>query len=104
MLDIGLYTFYILLAIAVLAALVFPIINAIKTPAALLKSLIGVGALLLLFGIAYALSSDEVSPKNAAFVSSSGSRMISAGLILFYITLALSALAVIYSEISKALK
>ena len=105
MLDIGLYTFYALLAIAVLAALVFPIINAIQTPKLLLKSLIGVGALLVLFGLAYALSSDGVTAKQSAYgVTASSARMISAGLILFYITLIGSAIAVIYSEISKALK
>jgi hypothetical protein len=104
MLDFGLYFFYFLLGVAVLSALVFPIINAIKTPKALLRSLAGVLILLVLFGIAYMLSSDEVSAKNAVFVTSSGSRMISAGLILFYITLILSAVLVVYSEITKAFK
>ena len=104
MLDLGLYLFYVLLAIAVLAAVVFPIVNAIKTPAALLKSLIGVGAILVLFGIAYALSDSTVSARNTAFVTPGVARIIGAGLILFYITIFLSAAAVAYSEISKALK
>jgi hypothetical protein len=104
MLDVGLYVFYALLAIAVIAAVVFPIINAIKTPGALLKSLIGVGALLVLFGIAYALSSSELSTKDAAVVTPTAARLISAGLIMFYITLVLSILAVVYSEITKALR
>ena len=104
MLDVGLYIFYVLLAIAVIAAVVFPIINAIKTPAALLKSLIGVGALLVLFGIAYALSDNNLSVKSAAAVGPNTGRLISAGLIMFYITLFLSAAAVIYSELSKAFK
>jgi hypothetical protein len=104
MLDIGLYIFYALLAIAVIAAVVFPIINAIKTPAALLRSLMGVGALLILFGVAYALSDNNLSQRSAAMVGPNTGRLISAGLILFYITLILSAVAVIYSEISKALK
>jgi hypothetical protein len=104
MLDVGLYIFYALLAIAVLAAIVFPVINAIKTPGALLKSLIGVGALLVLFGLAYALSSSEVSTKDAALVTPTAARLIGAGLIMFYITLILSILVVVYSEITKALK
>ena len=104
MLDIGLYAFYALLAIAVIAAIVFPIVNAIKTPAALLRSLAGVGALLVLFGIAYALSDDSLSQRAAAMVSPSTGRLIGAGLILFYITLILSVIAVVYSEISKAFK
>ena len=104
MLDIGLYTFYALLAIAVISAVVFPLINSIKTPAALLRSLIGVGALLVLFGIAYALSSSELSQRSAAVVSPSTGRLVGAGLIMFYITLAGAVLAVVYSEITKALR
>lgn len=104
MLDVGLYIFYALLAIAVIAAIMFPIINAIKTPATLLRSLAGVGALLLLFGIAYAISDNNLSQRSAALVGPNTGRLISAGLIVFYITLILAALAVVYSEVTKALK
>jgi hypothetical protein len=104
MLDIGLYVFYGLLAIAVITAIAFPIVNAIKTPAALLKSLIGVGALLLLFGVAYAMSDSDLSQRSAAMVGANTGKLISAGLILFYITLLLAILAVVYSEITKAFK
>ena len=102
MLDVGLFIFYGLFAIAILAAILFPIINSIKTPGALLRSLVGVGALLVVFGIAYALSDSEVS--QGSVVSPGQSRLISAGLIVFYITLILSAVAVLYSEITKAFK
>jgi hypothetical protein len=104
MLDVGLYITYGLLAIAVITAIVFPIVNAIKTPALLLRSLVGIGALLVLFGIAYALSSSELSQRSAAMVTSGTARLISAGLILFYITLVGAVLAVIYSEVTKAFK
>jgi len=104
MLDVGFYLFYVLLAVAVLAALVFPIINAIKTPGALLKSLAAFGVLVVLFFIAYALSNSEVSAKNASLISPGFSRVVSAGLILFYITLIGSVLAVVFSEITKAFK
>jgi hypothetical protein len=39
----------------------------------------------------------------AAGVNSSSSKFIGAGLIMFYIVLVLSVVAIIYSEISKAL-
>lgn len=105
MLDFGLYLFYALLGIAILAAIGFSIANAMKVPGAFVKSLIGIGVLLALFGISYALSSSEVSTKNAALgLTESSSKLIGAGLIMFYITLALSAVALIYSEITKALK
>lgn len=103
MLDIGLYVFYALLAIAIIAAIAFPIVNSLKTPKALLRSVAGVGAILVLFGIAYAVSSSEVTP-SGRLITPGGAKLISAGLITFYITLILAILAVAYSEISKALK
>lgn len=105
MLDIGLYIFYGLLFIAVAAAFFFPLFQAFKQPAALVKSAIGIGAMVLLFVAAYAISSSEVNLKAAAAgISESGSKLIGAGLIMFYITIGLAILALIYSEISKALK
>jgi uncharacterized membrane protein YtjA (UPF0391 family) len=66
---------------------------------------IGIGVILLLFGVSYAMSGSEVDLKAAALgVTETSSKLIGAGLIMFYITLVLSILALIYSEISKALK
>lgn len=105
MLDLGLYVLYALLGIAIATAIIFPIINSIKDPAALLKIGIGIGVFVVLFGISYALADSKVSLKTAAAgIDASSSRLIGAGLIMFYITLTGSVLALIYSEISKAFK
>lgn len=105
MLDFGLYLFYAMTAIAVLGAVGFAIYNAIQTPGSLIKSLIGIGALLALFGVAYALSGNEVTTAHRALgVSESTSKLIGAGLILFYLSLVLGIIALLYSEISKAFK
>jgi hypothetical protein len=105
MLDFGLYLFYVLLFIAVGAAIIFPLLYVIREPKALGKSAIGVGFLVVLFVIAYAMSGSDVNIKAAAAgITSSVSKLIGAGLIMFYITLLLAILALIYSEISKALK
>jgi hypothetical protein len=61
--------------------------------------------LVVLFVLAYSLSGSELSSKAIALgVDESGSKMIGAGLILFYFVLLLSIIGVIFSEISKALK
>lgn len=105
MLDLGLYLFYALLLIAVLAAVIFPILHSIKSPGALLKSGITLGVIIVIFGIAYAVADSTVNAKAAALgVTESSSKLIGAGLIMFYVALILSALALVYSEISKALK
>jgi hypothetical protein len=103
--DIGLYLSFILLGLATAAAVLLPLINAVKHPAGLVKSLIGVGALVVLFIVSYSLSGSELSAKAVALgVDESGSKMIGAGLILFYLVFVISVVGVVYSEINKALK
>lgn len=105
MLDLGFYVFYVLLFIAIAAMLVFPIIHMLREPSALLRSAIGIGVVVVLFVISYAMADSEITLKAAAVgVTPTTSKLIGAGLIMFYITLVLSGLALIYSEISKALK
>lgn len=105
MLDIGFYTFYVLLFIAVAAMVIFPIIHMLREPSTLLRSAIGIGVVVVLFAISYAMADSEVNLKAAAIgVTPTSSKLIGAGLIMFYITLVLSGLALIYSEISKAFK
>ena len=105
MLDFGLYALYALFAVAVISAVVFPIINGIRSPKSLKGTLLGLGGLLVIFAISFAVSSSEVSAKNAALgVTETQMKVIGAGLLVFYITLVLAILGLIYSEISKALK
>ncbi len=103
--DIGIYVSYIFLGVALIAAVLLPLVNAIKHPAGLVKSLIGVGGLVVLFIVAYAISGAEVSAKAVAMgVDESGSKIIGAGLTLFYFVFIVAALGIVFSEISKALK
>ena len=103
--DIGIYLAYFFLGVALIAAVVLPLVNALKHPAGLVKSLVGVGGMVVLFIIAYSLSGSEVSAKAIAMgVDDSGSKMIGAGLILFYFVLVAASVGIVFSEISKALK
>jgi len=105
MLDLGFYIFYVLLAIAIASAVIFPLINSFKAPGTLIATGIGVAVMLVLFGVSYGLSDSTLSRNAISFgLSESGVKMIGAGLIMFYIVLVLAILALIYSEISKALK
>ncbi len=105
MLDVGLYFTYALLVIAVIAAIGLPLINALQSPATLFKSLYGVVALVVVFIIAYALADSTVKPEWAVLgVGEGGVKIIGAGLTVFYITMAVAIIGLIYSEISKVLK
>jgi hypothetical protein len=103
--DIGLYITYAVFLVSAGAAVVFPLIYALKHPSAIGKSLIGIGGMVVLFVVAYFLSGDEVTAKYTALgVDASGSKIIGAGLTMFYFVMVIGFLGIIYSEISKAFK
>jgi hypothetical protein len=105
MIDIGLYIFYVLFFIALAAAVILPSISILKNPTSLKSSAMGVGGLVLLFVVSYVLSGSEVTTKYlSAGVDEGASKMIGAGLIMFYIVLIISIVGMVYSEINKALK
>lgn len=105
LLDIGLYLGYITLFVAIAGAVALPLINALKDPAGLLKSLAGFGILIVLFLVAYALSSSELTKIAIANgISENGTKMIGGGLITFYALFLFSVVGLLFSEVSKALK
>jgi uncharacterized membrane protein len=96
---------YILMAIATAAAIVFPIITMAKDPKAAKSALIGVGALVIVFAISYALAGDEMTPKYAKFISGPAeSKLVSMGLISFYILAAGAIIAIVSSAFTKIIK
>ena len=104
MIDIGLYTLYALMIIALGSVIIFPIVHAIGSPKAMVRSAVGIGIIAVLFGVSYAISGSEVTLKAAAAgVDASSSKMIGAGLLMFYVVLALAIISIIYSEINTAL-
>ncbi len=104
-LDIGMYAVYVLLFITVITALAFPLLQITQNPKNLVKSGIGVAGLVVLFIISYALSGSEVTIKYTTMgVGESGSKLIGAGLIMFYVILIATIIAMVFSEINKALK
>ncbi|MCI0750551.1 MAG: hypothetical protein L0Y35_01815 [Flammeovirgaceae bacterium] len=101
----GLWLFYILFFVAIGAAVLMPLLHAVKSPKTFVKSLYGVGALVVVFGISYALTGSGVNTSQQAIgITESTSKMIGAGLTMFYFLLFGSIIGIVYSEISKALK
>ena len=84
--DIFMNVSYVILAIAVLNVLVFSVLNLVSNTAGLKNTLMGVGAFVVLsllcyFGFANGV---ETTLKNGDILSESGSRLVGAGLYLFY--------------------
>lgn len=106
-LDYGvlIYWCYTLFFVGALAAVVFPIIAMAKNPTGAKSALIGVGALLVVFGISYLMAGDEMTDKYAKFISGpEASKQVSMGLIAFYILIIGAILATVVSSFSKLFK
>ena len=102
----GLYAAYILVGIAILAAVVMPLVQSFSNPRALLGALVGVVAIAVLFFIGYSISGSEVTPlyiKNKV-TSEVTSKIIGGSLITVYILAILALVGIVVSEISKIFK
>lgn len=95
---------YLLFGIAVIVAVVFPIVGMIKNFKSAKYSLIGVGALIVIYVIGLAVSTGESYSIGERVVEGSVSKHSEAGLITFYTMIILAVGSIVYTEISKALK
>jgi len=94
---------YILLFLAIAAALAGTLMTAISNPKKMSGSLIGVGVMLAIVGLSYALSSDEVL-RSYGDITPGTSKWSGAGLYMVYILLAGSVLSIVYASVSRMLK
>jgi NADH:ubiquinone oxidoreductase subunit 6 (subunit J) len=105
MVDIGLYISYILIFLCAVAAIVLPLIQSAGDPKSLIKSGLGVVAILIVFGIAYALSGNEVTDQYRQFgVLEGGSKLIGGGLITVYLLFFIALAAIVYTEVMSIIK
>ena len=97
---------YILLGIAAVAAIVFPIITMAQNPKGAKNALIGIGALVLVCVIGYFMSGNEVhiDIDGKMLADAATSQKSEAGLIAFYILGAGAIGSIIFAEVSKMIK
>jgi hypothetical protein len=105
--DIILYLSDILVVVAVVAAVVLPLIKSLDDPKSLLKSALAFIGLVVLFFIAYSISDGEVIPKFAADpvnLTEGMSKFIGGTLIMTYVLTIVALAGIVITEISKAIK
>lgn len=97
---------YLLLGVATITAVVFPIMSLAKDLKKAKIALMGIGGLVLLCVISYVLAgSEELMDMNGAVLAdSSTSKLSEAGLICFYFLGAIAIGSIIYTEVSKTFK
>ena len=97
---------YILLVIAAITAIVFPIITMAQNPKGAKNAMIGVAALVLICVVGYFMSGDEVhiNLDGDMLADAATSKKSEAGLIAFYILGAGAIGSIIFAEVSKMFK
>ena len=103
----GLILTYIMIAVAALAAIVYPLMFLAKNPSKGKNALMGIGGLLFITVISFVLASGDIMtfPGSEKFgMTEASTKRVGMGLIVFYI-LSLGAIAaVLFAELGKLFK
>ena len=94
-------------AVALVLAIMFPLINIISNPKGAMRTLIGVVAMLVIFFVSYLLSSDAPVPNPAAngyFTNSAVLKLTDVGLYAGYAIFVIAILVILWGEIRSAVK
>lgn len=105
--DVMLYWAYALTAVTIVFAIVFPIVDVVRHPKKLVRTLIFAAVTAVLVAACYAVSSPHILGLNkelAAQTSASVIQWTETGIYGLYILFALTVAAIIFTEIKNALK
>lgn len=98
---------YVVFAVALLLSIVFPIAQIVSNPKGAMRTLIGLIAMIVIFGISYLLASDAPVPnpaENGFFTNPALLKLTDVGLYATYGILAISFVVILWGEIRSALK
>ena len=102
----GMNMMFLLGAIAAGAAIFFPIRYMVSHPKNAVRALIGAVAILVIFGLGYALSGDEIliTYEKVGFTSPTASKLVGGALIMMYLMILGVIGSALFSELRKFLK
>lgn len=105
MIDVILYLAYIFFAIAIIASLGMPLAYALKNPKGIKQGLIKVGAVILVFAVAFLLSSGDPLATNIEPAPSTLTLKITdTGLYVTYLLATISVLAIVLGGVVNLVK
>jgi|TARA_B100000497_G_C7661012_1_gene398153 hypothetical protein len=107
LINAGLILTYIMIGVAALAAIVYPLMFLAKNPSKGKNALMGVGGLVLICIVSYIIASGDIMnfPGSEKFGMTEGStKRVGMGLITFYILSIGAIVAVLYAELGKLFK
>lgn len=96
---------YILLGVAVVAAILFPLVHIIQNPKGAVQTLIGLAIVVVVVGISYALASDApIVTAVQTFADPFSLKFSDTGLYTTYAALTVAILAIVVGEIGNVFK
>lgn len=97
---------YILMALAIGITVVLPLINLVKDPQGALRSLLGLAVIVVVLGIAFAISSEEpvINSAGGFFENSMELKLSDTGLFTTYAAMVAAIVVVIGGEIRNSFK
>lgn len=105
--DILLYVSYALVALGTVVSVLLPLIKSLDDPKSLMKTGLGVVAILVLFFICFSISSNEVLPKfegEPFNLTPEMSQMVGGLMITTYVLTIIAVVGILLTELSKAVK
>ena len=103
-LNFGIPLAYVALAIAIVAAVVFPAIQMVTDFKKAKAALGGVGILVLTFLLSYVLADSQPLTTNYETMEGGQMKFVESGLYLVYVLFAVSLLAIAYASVSRYFK
>lgn len=102
----GLYAAYILVGIALIAAIVLPVIQSISDPKSMLGTVVGIVIIAVIFFIGYSISSNEITNVyiNNNVTEPTTSKMIGGAIVTMYILVILALVGIVITEVTKVFK
>jgi len=105
--DIMLYVSYALVGLGAVVSILLPLIKSLDDPKSLMKTGLGVVAILILFFICYSISSNEVLPKfegEPFNLTPAMSQMVGGFLVTTYVLAIIAVVGIVITEFNKAVK
>ena len=102
MVNYGIIICYVLIAVAVAAAVIFPLMQLAQNPKAAKGALIGIVLLVVVLGISFGLATDANPSKME--LTPEAAKQVGMGLYAVYILGTVAVASIVYSEVSKMLK
>ncbi len=105
--DIMLYVSYALVVLGAVVSIVLPLIKSLEDPKSLVKTGLGVVAILVLFFICYSISSNEVLPKfegEPFNLTPAMSQLVGGLMITTYVLTIVALVGIVVTELNKAIK